>query len=154
MYTPSTRSQDVVKKWVLIDAQNLILGRLASVVAMRLRGKHKPSYTPHVDDGDCVVIINADKVKLTGNKLADKKFYWHTGYAGGIKERAIGQILSGKYPERVLTKAVERMVPRGPLGRKIMCNLKVYKGTEHPHAAQQPALLDVAAMNRKNVRSI
>ncbi len=154
MYTPSTRSQDVVKKWVLIDAQNLILGRLASVVAMRLRGKHKPSYTPHVDDGDCVVIINADKVKLTGNKLADKKFYWHTGYAGGIKERAIGQILSGKYPERVLTKAVERMVPRGPLGSKIMCNLKVYKGTEHPHAAQQPALLDVAAMNRKNVRSI
>lgn len=154
MYTPSTRSQDVVKKWVLIDAQNLILGRLASLVAMRLRGKHKPSYTPHVDDGDCVVIINADKVKLTGNKLADKKFYWHTGYAGGIKERAIGQILGGKYPERVLTKAVERMVPRGPLGRKIMGNLKVYKGAEHPHAAQQPILLDIAAMNRKNVRSI
>ena len=154
MYTPSTRSQDVVKKWVLIDAQNLILGRLASLVAMRLRGKHKPSYTPHVDDGDCVVIINADKVKLTGNKLADKKFYLHTGYAGGIKERAIDQILGGKYPERVLTKAVERMVPRGPLGRKIMGNLKVYKGAEHPHAAQQPILLDIAAMNRKNVRSI
>lgn len=154
MYTPSIRSQDVVKKWVLIDAQNLVLGRLASLVAMRLRGKHKPSYTPHVDDGDYVVVVNADKVKLTGSKLADKKFYWHTGYPGGIKERAIGQILGGKYPERVLTKAVERMVPRGPLGRKIMGNLKVYKGTDHPHAAQQPALLDVAAMNRKNVRSI
>ena len=154
MYTPSTRSQDVTKKWVLIDAQDLILGRLASLVAMRLRGKHKPSYTPHVDDGDCVVVINADKLKLTGNKLADKKFYWHTGYPGGIKERTIGQILGGKYPERVLIKAVERMVPRGPLGRKIMGNLKVYKGTEHPHAAQQPVLLDVAAMNPKNVRSI
>ncbi|RZI45354.1 50S ribosomal protein L13 [Candidatus Finniella inopinata] len=154
MYTPSTRTQDVDKKWLLIDAQDLILGRLASLVAMRLRGKHKPSYTPHADDGDYVVIINAEKVKLTGNKLADKKFYWHTGYAGGIKERAIGQILGGKYPERVLIKAVERMVPRGPLGRKIMSNLKVYKGSEHPHAAQQPTLLDIAAMNRKNVRSI
>jgi large subunit ribosomal protein L13 len=154
MYTSSIRSQDVRKQWVLIDAENLILGRLASIIAMRLRGKHKASYTPHVDCGDNIVIINAEKVKLTGNKLKDKKFYWHTGYPGGIKERAIGQILSSRFPERVIQKAVERMVPRGPLGRQIMKNLKVYKGTEHPHAAQQPVTLDVAVMNRKNVRSI
>lgn len=154
MYTSSVRTQDVQKKWVLIDAENLILGRLASIVAIRLRGKHKASYTPHVDCGDNIVIINAEKVKLTGDKLKDKKFYWHTGYPGGIKERAIGQILDSRFPERVIQKAVERMIPRGPLGRQIMRNLKVYKGTEHPHAAQQPALLDVAVMNRKNVRSI
>jgi large subunit ribosomal protein L13 len=154
MYTKSVRSQDVRKKWVLIDAENLILGRLASIVAMRLRGKHKASYTPHVDCGDNIVIINAEKVKLTGDKLKAKKFYWHTGYAGGIKERAIGQILNSRFPERVIQKAVERMIPRGPLGRQIMRNLKVYKGTEHPHVAQQPTMLDVAVMNRKNVRSI
>lgn len=154
MYTSSVRTQDVQKKWVLIDAENLILGRLASIVAIRLRGKHKASYTPHVDCGDNIVIINAEKIKLTGDKLKDKKFYWHTGYPGGIKERAIGQILDSRFPERVIQKAVERMIPRGPLGRQIMRNLKVYKGTEHPHAAQQPALLDVAVMNRKNVRSI
>jgi large subunit ribosomal protein L13 len=154
MYTPSVRSQDVRKQWVLIDAENLILGRLASIVAMRLRGKHKASYTPHVDCGDNIVIINAEKVKLTGDKLKDKKFYWHTGYPGGIKERAIGQILNSRFPERVIQKAVERMIPRGPLGRQIMRNLKVYKGTEHPHSAQQPKTLDVAVMNRKNVRSI
>lgn len=153
-YTQSVRPQDVRKQWILIDAQDLVLGRLASLVAMRLRGKHKPSYTPHVDCGDCVVIINAEKVKLTGHKLEDKKFYWHTGYPGGIKERAIGQILGGKYPERVITKAVERMIPRGPLGRKIMKNLKVYKGENHLHIAQNPIALDVAAMNRKNIRSM
>lgn len=154
MYTRSVRSQDVNKKWVIIDAENLILGRLASLVAIRLRGKHKPSYTPHVDDGDYVVIVNAEKVKLTGNKLKDKKFYWHTGYPGGIKERAIGQILSSKFPERVIIKAVERMVPRGPLGRKVMGNLKVYKGPEHPHTAQEPTSLNVSEMNRKNVGSV
>ncbi len=154
MYTPSVRPQDVRKQWVLVDAENLVLGRLASIVANRLRGKHKANYTPHVDCGDNIVVINAEKVKLTGDKLKNKKFYWHTGYPGGIKERAIGQILSGRFPERVIQKAVERMVPRGPLGRKIMGNLKVYKGPEHPHAAQNPKALDVAAMNSKNVRSV
>jgi large subunit ribosomal protein L13 len=152
--TRSLRSQDVVKKWVLIDAQDLILGRLASLVALRLRGKHLASYTPHVDCGDNIIIINAEKVHLTGNKFADKKFYWHTGYAGGIKERAIGQILTGRFPERVVTKAVERMIPRGPLGRQIMTNLKVYAGPSHPHEAQNPTVLDVASLNRKNKRSI
>lgn len=151
--TRSIRPQDVKKQWVLIDAQDLILGRLASLVAMRLRGKHKPSFTPHVDTGDNIIIINAEKVHLTGNKLADKKFYWHTGYAGGIKERTIGQILSSKYPERVIIKAVERMISRGPLGRQLMRNLKVYSGAAHPHEAQNPVTLDVASLNRKNKRS-
>ncbi len=152
--TVSVRSQDVQKKWILIDAENLILGRLAVYVANRLRGKHLASYTPHVDCGDNVVIINAEKVHLTGNKLADKKFYWHTGYAGGIKERTMGQILSSKHPERVIIKAVERMIPRGPLGRRIMGNLKVYAGTDHPHTAQEPTVVDFASLNQKNKRSI
>lgn len=153
MRTLSIKPSEVQKKWVIVDAQDLVLGRLASIVANHLRGKHKASYTPHVDCGDNVVIINAQKVHLTGNKLIDKKFYWHTGYPGGIKERAIGHILDGKHPERVVIKAIERMVPRGPLGRQIMSNLRVYPGTEHPHAAQNPVKLDIAAMNRKNVRS-
>ena len=153
MRTLSIKPSEVQKKWIVVDAQDLVLGRLASIVANHLRGKHKASYTPHVDCGDNVVIINAQKVYLTGNKLIDKKFYWHTGYAGGIKERAIGQILDGKHPERVVLKAIERMVPRGPLGRQIMSNLRVYPGSEHPHAAQNPEKLDIAAMNRKNVRS-
>ncbi|MBX3458111.1 MAG: 50S ribosomal protein L13 [Candidatus Paracaedibacteraceae bacterium] len=154
MRTLSIKPSEVKKKWILIDAQDLVLGRLASLVANRLRGKHKASYTPHVDCGDNVIIINAEKVHLTGDKLAQKKFFWHTGYAGGIKERTIGQIITGKHPERVIQKAVERMVPRGPLGRQIMSNLRVYAGSEHPHAAQNPEVLDIAAMNRKNVRSI
>lgn len=154
MQTKSIKPSEVKKKWVLVDAQDLVLGRLASLVANRLRGKHKAYYTPHVDCGDNIIIINAEKVHLTGNKLADKKFYWHTGYAGGIKERTIGQILSSKHPERVIKKAVERMVPRGPLGRQIMSNLKVYVGSNHPHAAQNPEVLNVAELNRKNVRSI
>ena len=154
MKTISIKPADVKKKWLLIDAQDLILGRLAVVVANILRGKNKPEYTPHVDCGDNVVIINAEKVKLTGNKLKDKKFYWHTGYPGGIKERAIGAILEGKHPERVIEKAVERMIPRGPLGRQIMSNLKVYPGAAHPHVAQTPETLDVAALNPKNKRSI
>ena len=145
---------DVRKKWVLIDAQDLILGRLACIVANILRGKNKPEYTPHVDCGDNVVIVNAEKVHLAGNKLEDKKFYWHTGYPGGIKERKIGQILDGKHPDRVIKKAVERMVPRGPLGRQIMSNLRVYGGEIHPHVAQNPVILDVASLNRKNKRSI
>lgn len=150
--TLSIRPQDVKKQWFLVDATDLVVGRLATVLANRLRGKHKASYTPHVDCGDNVVVINAGKVHFTGNKLADKIFYWHTGYAGGIKERTMGQILSGKHPERVLIKAVERMVPRGPLGRQIMRNLKVYAGSDHPHEAQQPTVLDVRAMNLKNVK--
>lgn len=152
MKTYSAKPSEMVKKWIVIDAEGVVLGRLASVVANRLRGKHKTTFTPHMDDGDFVVVINAEKVKLTGNKLADKKFYWHTGHPGGIKERAIGQILTGRYPERVITKAVERMVPRGPLGRKQMSNLRVYAGAAHPHEAQQPEVLDVAAMNSKNKR--
>ena len=152
MKTYSAKPSEMVKKWIVIDAEGVVLGRLASIVANRLRGKHKTTFTPHMDDGDFVVVINAEKVKLTGNKLADKKFYWHTGHPGGIKERVIGQILTGRYPERVITKAVERMVPRGPLGRKQMSNLRVYAGGAHPHEAQQPEVLDVAAMNSKNKR--
>jgi large subunit ribosomal protein L13 len=141
---------EVQKKWILIDAKGLVVGRLASIIAMRLRGKHKADYTPHVDCGDNVIIINAKHVVFTGNKRQDKVFYWHTGYPGGIKERRMHQILDGKFPERVMEKAVERMLPRGPLFRKIMTNLKVYGGAEHPHEAQQPQPLDVGAMNRKN----
>jgi large subunit ribosomal protein L13 len=130
-----------------------VVGRLASIIANRLRGKHKPTFTPHVDDGDNVIVINADKVVFTGKKLTDKKFYWHTGYPGGIKERTARQIIEGRFPERVIEKAVERMVPRGPLGRRQMKNLRVYAGSNHPHEAQQPAVLDVAKLNSKNTRS-
>ncbi len=154
MQTVSIRPQDVKKSCILIDAQDLVLGRLAVVVANHLRGKNKPFYTPHVNCGDFVVIINAEKVHLTGKKMTDKNFYWHTGYAGGIKSRTMGQILGGKHPERAIIKAVERMIPRGPLGREIMKNLRVYGGSEHPHAAQSPVVLDVASLNRKNKRSI
>jgi large subunit ribosomal protein L13 len=153
MKTFSAKPADIEKKWFVIDAEGLVLGRLASLVANRLRGKHKTSYTPHMDCGDYIVVVNAERVRLTGNKRADKKFFWHTGYPGGIKERAVGAILSGRYPERVIEKAVERMVPRGPLGRQQMRNLKVYKGPSHPHEAQSPAPLDIAAMNPKNKRS-
>lgn len=152
--TLSVKEKDVQRQWTLIDAENIVLGRLASIVANRLRGKHKACFTPHVDCGDYIVIVNAEKVALTGNKLKDKKFFWHTGYAGGIKERTIGQILDGKHPERVIEKAVERMVPRGPLGRDIMRKLKIYAGDKHPHDAQNPVKLDVASLNSKNVRSL
>jgi len=151
--TRSTRSikpAEVEKKWHLIDAEGLVVGRLASIVANMLRGKHKASFTPHVDCGDHVVIVNADKVRFTGNKLGDKKYYKHTGYAGGIKETTPAKVLSGRFPERVLEKAVERMVPRGPLGRVQMKSLHLYAGTDHPHAGQQPETLDVGALNRKN----
>jgi len=153
MPTHSTKTADIQKKWVLIDATGLVVGRLATIIAMRLRGKHKPSFTPHIDCGDNIVVINAEKVRLTGRKLQQKTYYWHTGYPGGIKGRSKGAILAGRHPERVIEKAVERMVPRGPLGRRVMRNLRVYKGPDHPHAAQQPAPLDIAAMNRKNVRA-
>jgi large subunit ribosomal protein L13 len=152
MKTFNLKAGDLDKQWTLIDADGLVLGRLASIIAMRLRGKHKPTYTPHMDCGDHVVVINAEKVQLTGNKRHNSMFYWHTGYPGGIKERSKGAILEGKHPERVLVKAVERMVPRGPLGRRVMGHLKVYAGPEHPHAAQQPVPLDVKAMSRKNAR--
>ena len=148
--TQSATPATVEKKWVLIDADGLVVGRVATIVANILRGKHKPSYTPHIDCGDHVVIINAEKVRFTGNKLKDKVYYKHTGYAGGIKETTPEKVLAGRFPERVLEKAVERMVPRGPLGRQQMRNLRIYAGTDHPHAGQNPELLDVAAMNRKN----
>ncbi|HEX5867495.1 MAG TPA: 50S ribosomal protein L13 [Beijerinckiaceae bacterium] len=151
MKTFSLKAADVDKKWVVIDATGLVVGRLASVVAMRLRGKHKPSYTPHVDCGDNVIVINADKVVFTGRKREQKVYYHHTGYPGGIKERSAKHILEGRFPERIVEKAVERMLPRGPLFRQILGNLRVYKGAEHPHTAQQPQPLDVAALNRKNV---
>jgi large subunit ribosomal protein L13 len=153
MTTFSQKPADVVKKWVLIDAEGLVVGRLATVVANRLRGKHKPTFTPHIDCGDNIVVINAEKVRLTGRKAEREVFYWHTGHPGGIKERTWGKILSSAHPERLLEKAIERMVPRGPLGRRQMKNLKVYAGTDHPHEAQQPETLDVAAMNPKNKRS-
>ena len=152
MKTFSQKPAEVTKKWVLIDAEGLVLGRLATIVANRLRGKHKPTFTPHVDDGDNVVIINADKVVLTGKKYNDKIYYKHTGYVGGIKETTPAKILEGRFPERVLEKAVERMIPRGPLGRRQMKNLRVYAGAAHPHEAQQPEALDVASMSKKNVR--
>ena len=151
--TASAKPAEVEKKWILIDAEGLIVGRLASIVANRLRGKHKASFTPHVDCGDHVVILNADKVKLTGNKAEQSVFYWHTGFAGGIKGRTAQELLDGRYPERVFTKAVERMITRGPLGRAQMKNLHVYAGAEHPHGGQSPVALDVASMNRKNVAS-
>ncbi len=148
--TRSIKPAEVEKKWHLIDAEGLVVGRLASIVANILRGKHKPSFTPHVDCGDHVVVINADKVKFTGRKLTDKKYYRHTGYIGGIKETTPAKVLEGRFPERVLEKAVERMVPRGPLGRQQMRALHLYAGAEHPHAGTQPQPLDVASMNRKN----
>jgi len=144
--TPST----VEKKWHLIDADGLVVGRVATIIANILRGKHKPSFTPFIDCGDNVVVINADKVRFTGKKLDQKVYYKHTGYAGGIKGVTAGKVLDGRFPERVLEKAVERMIPRGPLGRQQMRNLRIFKGAEHDHAAQNPEVLDVASLNRKN----
>jgi large subunit ribosomal protein L13 len=148
--TTSLKPAEVKKAWVLIDADGLVLGRLASLVAKLLRGKHKPQFTPHIDCGDHVVIINARKVRVTGAKADQKVFYWHTGYPGGIKQRTLRERLESRHPERVIEKAVERMISRGPLGRRQMRNLHVYAGPEHPHAGQQPTVLDVAALNRKN----
>jgi len=152
MATHSTKSEDVQKKWVLIDASGLVVGRLAAIIALRLRGKHKPSYTPHVDDGDNVIVVNAAKILLTGRKREQKVYQHHTGFIGGIKERSARSILEGKFPERIVEKAVLRMMPHGPLARRQFGNLRVYPGPEHPHTAQQPEKLDVAAMNRKNTR--
>lgn len=155
MKTYSAKAADVEKKWVLIDAEGLVVGRLASVIATRLRGKHKPMFTPHVDCGDNVIVVNAGKVVLTGDKRAQHKFYWHTGFPGGIKERTAKDILEGRFPERVLENAVRRMMPKdSPLARGQMTNLKVYAGGEHPHAAQNPEKLDVAALNAKNAKLV
>ena len=154
MKTYSAKPSDIQKKWVLVDAQDLVLGRLASQIALRLRGKHKATFTPHMDTGDNVIVINAEKVKLTGgNKAAQSIFYWHTGYPGGIKGLSKGAQLEGKYPERVIMKAVERMLPEGNMGRLLLTNLRVYKGADHPHAAQSPEVIDIAAQNRKNKRA-
>jgi large subunit ribosomal protein L13 len=153
MKTFSQKPAEVEKKWIVIDAEGMVPGRLASIVANRLRGKHKPTFTPHVDDGDNVIIINAGKVAFTGKKFTDKKYYWHTGYPGGIKERTARAILEGRFPERVMQKAVERMMPGGPLSRRQMKNLYVYAEAEHKHEAQQPELVDIASMNRKNKRT-
>ena len=153
MKTYNAKPGEVEKNWLLIDAEGLVVGRLAALIATRLRGKHKPAYTPHIDCGDHVVVINADKVVFTGNKMKDKKFYWHTSYPGGIKERSMEKIIGGKFPTRVVTKAVERMMPKdSPLARKQMTHLRVYAGTEHPHEAQNPTKIDIAAMNPKNSR--
>ncbi len=151
--TQSLKPREVSKGWTLIDAEGLVLGRLASIIAQRLRGKHKPQFTPHVDCGDNVVVVNAEKVRVTGNKADQSIFYHHTGYPGGIKGRSIRQRLESAHPERVIEKAVERMITRGPLQREQMRHLHVYKGATHPHDGQQPAPLDVAAMNAKNKRT-
>ena len=148
--TKSAKPAEVEKDWHIIDAEDLVVGRLAVIIANHLRGKHKPSYTPHVDCGDHVIVINADKVKFTGKKMDDKIYYKHTGHPGGIKETTPNKVLGGRFPERVLEKAVQRMIPRGPLGRDQMRALHLYNGTEHPHEGQKPEVLDVASMNRKN----
>ncbi len=153
MKTYSAKASDIEKKWIVIDAENLVVGRLAAIIATRLRGKHLPAYTPHLDCGDNVVVINADKVKFTGKKKSDKKYYRHTGYPGGIKETTPEKIFGGNHPERVLTMAVKRMLPRGPLGRQQLSNLRVYAGAEHQHEAQNPETLNVAELNTKNVRN-
>ena len=152
MTTFVAKPAEVEKKWILIDAEGLVVGRLAALIATRLKGKHLPTYTPHVDCGDHVVVINADKAVLTGKKYEDKKYHRHTGYPGGIKTLNPRQIMEGKFPERVIIKAVERMLRRGPLQRRLMTHLKVYSGPEHPHEAQKPDVLDVKKLNRKNAR--
>jgi large subunit ribosomal protein L13 len=154
MKTYVAKPAEVKKKWVLIDADGLVLGRLASIIALRLRGKHLPTFTPHVDCGDNIVVINAEKIRITGRKPTDRVFHWHTGHPGGVKQRTYKERLGSKFPERVIVKAVERMITPGPLGRRQMTNLKVYAGPKHPHEAQQPEALDVAKMNPKNKRSI
>ena len=152
--TVSLKPADVEKKWIVIDAENVVVGRLATFIAMRLRGKHRPDYTPHVDCGDYVVIVNAEKVKFTGRKLEQKIYYRHTGFAGGVKERRAGQVLEGRFPERILEKAVERMLPKeSPLARAQLTHLRIYAGGEHPHAAQNPETIAFAGLNAKNVRS-
>ena len=151
--TKFLKTAEVEKKWILIDAENVVVGRLATFIAMRLRGKHLPKYTPHIDCGDNVIVINAEKVAFTGNKRNDKVYYWHTGYVGGLKERTADKILDGRFPERVMKKAVQRMLPKeSPLARQQLSNLKIYSGSEHPHSAQTPEVIDFKSMSPKNVK--
>lgn len=152
MKTYSAKPSEIEKKWFVVDAEGVVLGRLATILALRLRGKHKPIFTPHMDTGDNIIVINAEKVKITGKKGDQSVFYWHTGYPGGIKGRTQNQILDSKFPNRVLENAVRRMLPKNTMGRNVLKNLKVYAGSEHPHAAQNPETLDVAGMNAKNKR--
>lgn len=151
--TYSAKPSEIDRKWYIIDAKDLVLGRLAAQASIILRGKHKPSYSPNLDCGDNVIVINADQIHLTGNKLSDKKYYWHTGYPGGIKETSAGKLISGKFPQRVVGKAIERMISRSPLGRKQMKKLYIYTGSEHPHAGQKPITINLADKNRKNKKS-
>ena len=152
--TASLKPAEVEKKWILIDAQDVVVGRLASFIAMRLRGKHLATYTPNVDCGDYVGVINAEKVKFTGRKLDQKIYYRHTGHPGGIKVRKAGQVLTGRFPERVLEKAVERMLPKeSPLARAQMTHLRIFAGAEHKHEAQTPEVIDFKSFNSKNTRS-
>mgnify|MGYP001234053840 CR=1 FL=1 len=153
MKTFSAKPNNIEKQWIIVDAEGVVLGRLATIVAMRLRGKHKASFTPHMDMGDNVIVVNAEKIQLTGKKRTEKTYYWHTGHPGGIKSRTAEQMLEGKFPERVVSKAVERMLPGGVLSRQQMTNLRVYVGSEHPHEAQNPMILDIKSMNPKNIRS-
>ena len=151
--TYTAKPKEIERKWWVIDAENLVVGRLATIVANMLRGKHKATFTPHMDCGDHIVIINAEKVKFTGKKYSDKRYYYHTGHPGGIKERSPRQILESKFPERILEKAVFNMISRGPLQRDIMLKLHIYAGDQHPHQGQNPQNLDIAAMNRKNIKN-
>ena len=153
MKTYSAKPSEVERKWLLVDADGVVLGRMAAEIAKVLRGKHRPYYTPHIDCGDNVIIVNAEKVKLTGRKRNDKVYYWHTGYPGGIKSRTADKILDGQYPERVIEAAVKRMLPGGPLSRQQLKKLKIYAGPEHKHEAQAPEVVDIAALNAKNKRS-
>jgi len=150
MKTYSAKPADIKRDWYVIDAEGLVLGRLAAIVANRLRGKHKPMFTPHMDCGDHIVVVNAEKVALTGNKRMQKTYYRHTGYPGGIKETTADKVLGGRFPDRVIEAAVKRMVPSGPLGRQVLKKLHIYAGPEHPHTAQSPQPLDIAAFNAKN----
>ena len=152
--TFSIKPSEIKKKWLVIDADGLVLGRLASLIAKYLRGKHKPSYTPHMDMGDNVIVVNAEKVELTGKKREDKTYYWHTGYPGGIKSRVASDMLEGKFPERVIENAVKRMLPGGPLSRKQMTNLRIYKGETHPHEGQSPEIFNIKDINEKNTRRV
>lgn len=147
------KPSDIEKKWWLIDAENLVVGRLSSIIAKLLRGKHKTTFTPNIDCGDHVVVINADKIKFTGKKYAEKLYYWHTGFPGGIKDRTARQIIEGKYPERIIEYAVSRMISRGPLQRDLMTKLHIYKGDQHKHQGQNPQIIDIASMNRKNTKT-
>ncbi|MDA9817856.1 50S ribosomal protein L13 [Flavobacteriaceae bacterium] len=148
--TYSAKPSDITRKWFIIDAENLVLGRVSVIVANILRGKHKAIFTPHMDCGDNVIVINAEKIALTGKKLKNKIHYWHTGYPGGLKQRTASQIIEGKFPERLLRLSIERMISRNPLGRQVLKKLHIFKGSEHPHQAQKPEVLDIASINRKN----